>query len=95
MIPLVGLQLKRSDWMDSAKLYVLCQFFFIALAYVCLTICFLKDDFSVIYVLSNSSVALPWFYKLCAVWGGHEGSMLLWVAILSFWTLMVAFLSSA
>ncbi len=94
LIPLLGLQLKRSDWMDSAKTYVVAQFFFIALTYILLTVCFLKDDFSVIYVMSNSSLALPWFYKLCAVWGGHEGSMLLWVAILSFWTLMVAFFSS-
>lgn len=94
LIPLMGLQFKRSAWMDSAKPYVVCQFFFIALSYLFLTICFLNNDFSVIYVVSNSSVALPWFYKLCAVWGGHEGSMLLWVAILSFWTLLVAFLSS-
>ncbi|EHL31452.1 heme lyase CcmF/NrfE family subunit [Legionella drancourtii] len=94
LIPLLGLQLKRRDWMDSAKTYVVAQFFFIALTYILLTVCFLKDDFSVIYVMSNSSLALPWFYKLCAVWGGHEGSMLLWVAILSFWTLMVAFFSS-
>lgn len=94
VIPLIGLQFKRTDWMDTAKTYVITQFFFIALTYLLLTICFLKDDFSVIYVMSNSSIALPWFYKLCAVWGGHEGSMLLWVAILSFWTLMVALFSN-
>jgi len=80
--------------MDTAKTYVVIQFFFIALTYILLTLCFLKDDFSVVYVMSNSSIALPWFYKLCAVWGGHEGSMLLWVAILSLWTLMVALFSS-
>lgn len=90
LIPLFGLQLKRTHWMDAAKNYVVCQFFFILLSYLLLTLCFLKDDFSVIYVVSNSSISLPWFYKLCAVWGGHEGSMLLWVAILSFWTLLVA-----
>lgn len=94
IIPLVGLQLKRIVWMDAAKNYVIVQFFFISLAYIFLTICFLTDDFSVAYVISNSSIALPWFYKLCAVWGGHEGSMLLWVAILSFWTLLVALLSA-
>ena len=81
--------------MDSAKMYVGLQFFFVALAYVCLTFCFLTDDFSVVYVVSNSSLLLPWFYKLCAVWGGHEGSMLLWVAILSFWMILVAFFSSS
>lgn len=95
IIPLVGVQLNRSDWMCVAKIYAVCQFFFIGLSYLCLTFCFLEDDFSVLYVVSNSSVSLPWFYKLCAVWGGHEGSMLLWVSILSFWTLLVAFFSSA
>lgn len=94
LIPLVGLQLKRVDWMDSAKTYAGFQFLFVAMAYVCLTYCFLTDDFSVVYVVSNSSLLLPWFYKLCAVWGGHEGSMLLWVAILSFWMILVGFLSS-
>lgn len=94
LIPLIGLLYGRADWMNAARTYVGAQFFFIALTYIFLTICFLKNDFSVIYVMSHSSIALPWFYKLCAVWGGHEGSMLLWVAILSFWTLMVAFCSS-
>lgn len=94
VIPLIGLQLGRSHWMDAARTYVVSQFFFIALSYLFLTICFLKNDFSVIYVVSNSSISLPWFYKLCAVWGGHEGSMLLWVAILSFWALLVAFCSA-
>lgn len=95
LIPLVGLQLKLKDWMDSAPIYVGLQFLFVALSYLCLTFCFLNDDFSVLYVASNSSVLLPWFYKLCAVWGGHEGSMLLWVAILSFWMVLVGFLSSS
>ncbi|MCL9683441.1 heme lyase CcmF/NrfE family subunit [Legionella maioricensis] len=95
IIPLVGLQQKRMDWMDSAKVYVGLQFFFVASAYICLTLCFLMDDFTVVYVISNSSLLLPWFYKLCAVWGGHEGSMLLWVAILSFWMILVGYLSSS
>ena len=95
IIPLAGIQLKRMDWMDSAQYYVGLQFIFVAVAYVCLTICFLTDDFSVLYVVNNSSLLLPWFYKFCAVWGGHEGSMLLWVAILSLWTVLVAFFSSS
>jgi cytochrome c-type biogenesis protein CcmF len=75
--------------------YAVLQFILIALSYLCLTICFLRDDFSLIYVLNNSSRALPWFYKLCAVWGGHEGSMLLWVLILSFWTSLFALCSGS
>lgn len=94
IIPSIGLRLKRNDLIDSAQNYVLLQFIFIVLTYIFLTVCFIKDDFSVLYVLNNSSVALPWFYKLCAVWGGHEGSMLLWVAILSLWTVLVSLFSS-
>lgn len=92
-VPTLGLWLKKPHWQAASRVYVTGQFAFIALAYLCLTTCFLQDDFTVSYVLTNSSLALPWFYKLCAVWGGHEGSMLLWVAILSLWMLAVAFLS--
>lgn len=93
VIPWVGIYRHRREWMDSATWYVACLFFFVLLSYACLTLCFFRDDFSVVYVVSNSSLSLPWFYKLCAVWGGHEGSMLLWVAILSFWMLLVSLFS--
>lgn len=95
IVPLLGLHMQRKQWVLAAKNYVVMQFIFVACAYLCLTYCFLTSDFSVAYVMNNSSVLLPWFYKLCAVWGGHEGSMLLWVAILSFWMLLVAFLSAS
>lgn len=95
LIPAWGLVRNKADWVSAAPLYACGQFVFIAFAYCCLTACFLSDDFSVTYVLTNSSISLPWFYKLCAVWGGHEGSMLLWVAILSVWMLAVSFFSSA
>lgn len=88
-LPSLGLWLKKPALQASARLYVWGQSVFVALAYCCLTVCFLRDDFTVAYVLANSSVSLPWFYKLCAVWGGHEGSMLLWLAILSVWMLVV------
>ncbi|WED41788.1 heme lyase CcmF/NrfE family subunit [Legionella cardiaca] len=95
LVPTYGLWRNKIDWITAAPLYACGQFVFIALAYLCLTFCFLRDDFSVIYVLTNSSISLPWFYKVCAVWGGHEGSMLLWVAILSLWMLAVSFFSKA
>ncbi|HRD69630.1 MAG TPA: heme lyase CcmF/NrfE family subunit [Legionella sp.] len=95
LVPMAGLHFKRIDLISSAKTYVGLQFLFVSLSYLCLTFCFLNDDFSVVYVVNNSSILLPWFYKLCAVWGGHEGSMLLWVAILSLWMVLVAFLSSS
>jgi len=73
--------------------YALGQFVFIGLSFSILAYCFLVDDFTVRYVMANSSLSLPWFYKLCAVWGGHEGSILLWLMILSFWTGAVALFS--
>lgn len=94
-IPVFGLWKKNVQLIEASRVYVCGQFIFIALAYFCLTLCFLRDDFTVLYVLTNSSLSLPWFYKLCAVWGGHEGSMLLWVAILSVWMIAVNFLSTA
>ena len=93
VIPSFGLALKRPDWIASADSYVWGLFGAVAISYLLLTCCFLSDDFSVRYVLANSSVSLPWFYKLCAVWGGHEGSMMLWVAILCSWTLAVSLFS--
>ena len=92
-IPAIGVFKNNDALMESASFYSKLLFAFIALSYCSLTICFLRDDFTVIYVVSNSSLQLPWFYKLCAVWGGHEGSMLLWVSILSFWTLGVSMFS--
>lgn len=93
IIPLWGLVKHNMTLQQLADRYVLGQFIFVSIAYLCLTICFLQDDFTVSYVLTNSSVSLPWFYKLCAVWGGHEGSMLLWVAILSLWMSAVCLFS--
>ncbi|STX28393.1 cytochrome C-type biogenesis protein CcmF [Legionella beliardensis] len=95
IIPLMGLVQKKPAWIAAAPSYVGGQFLFVAIAYCCLTYCFLTNDFSVTYVLANSSTLLPWFYKLCAVWGGHEGSMLLWVGILSFWMMAVSFFSKS
>jgi len=95
IIPTVGLYKKKDNWISAAPFYATGQFLFVALAYLCLTFCFLQDDFTVLYVVSNSSLSLPWFYKLCAVWGGHEGSMLLWVAILSVWMLAVCLFSAS
>ena len=71
------------------------QFSFLIFAMLCLIISFLNNDMSVIYVREHSHSLLPFLYRVCAAWGGHEGSMLLWVVLLSFWMLMVSFFSSA
>ena len=66
------------------------QTFFLIICFGLLTTSFLQDDFSVLYVASNSNTALPIAYKFAAVWGGHEGSLLLWVLILAVWTLFLS-----
>lgn len=89
-VPSYGLYKDNQRLIATAGSYVFGLFVCILASYVALTYSFVKSDFSVIYVLKNSSLDLPWFYKFCAVWGGHEGSMLLWALILSFWTLAVS-----
>ena len=93
IIPSLGLRYQKMGGAAAASCYVWGQFIFVFLAYIALTVCFLRDDFTLNYVLANSSRTLPWFYKLCAVWGGHEGSMLLWVLVLTIWTLAVSLFS--
>lgn len=65
-------------------------FLFVLFSFLCLMWSFYSNDFSVVYVANNSNASLPWYYRLCAVWGGHEGSLLLWLLILTGWTLAVA-----
>ncbi len=69
------------------------QFFFVSIAFISLGYAFYSSDFSVLYVASNSNFNLPIQYKLAAIWGGHEGSMLLWTATLSLWTMAVTIFS--
>ncbi len=65
------------------------QVLFVFLAFIILVIAFLSDDFSVIYVANNSNSSLLDYYKITALWGGHEGSLLLWVLILNGWVMAV------
>jgi cytochrome c-type biogenesis protein CcmF len=87
---LTGAWRARPAWMAVARPAVAGQFVFVVMAYACLTYCFVNDDFSVLYVARNSNSQLPLFYRITAVWGAHEGSLLLWILILSIWTLAVA-----
>ena len=89
-VPLLGAARQRSDWMALARPMAVGQFVFVAAAFVVLAHAFYMDDFSVRYVALNSNSALPTAYKIAAVWGSHEGSLLLWILILSGWTLGVA-----
>lgn len=89
VVPLLGAQTHTSQWMAVAKPAARGQFLFIVIAFICLTYSFIGSDFSVLYVVNNSNTALPLQYKISAVWGAHEGSLLLWVLILGVWTFAV------
>jgi cytochrome c-type biogenesis protein CcmF len=71
------------------------QFPIVLLSFLCLVVSFLHDDFSIKYISSNSNSALPYYYKISATWAGHEGSMLLWCLILSFWTFLASIYSKS
>jgi cytochrome c-type biogenesis protein CcmF len=90
VLPLVGAHRERRDWMLLARPLSHAQGLLVLGAFVLLTASFVRNDFSVLYVASNSNSALPIFYRVAAVWGGHEGSLLLWVLMLSLWTMAVA-----
>ncbi|WP_371192535.1 heme lyase CcmF/NrfE family subunit [Glaciecola sp. SC05] len=91
--PLWGAQTNNQTLMQMARPLTFGLFVFTAIAYACLTYAFVTDDFSVNYVAQNSNSMLPLYYKITAVWGGHEGSFLLWVLIFAVWTLAVALFS--
>ncbi|MDX1818392.1 MAG: heme lyase CcmF/NrfE family subunit [Marinobacter sp.] len=93
VVPLVGSLTGREQLQAFARPLASGMFVFIAMAFGLLVHAFLTDDFSVAYVANNSNSLLPWFYKFSAVWGGHEGSLLLWILLLSGWTLAVAIFS--
>ncbi len=93
IVPIVGAQTNTSQWIAVAKPAARGQFLFIVISYICLTYSFIKNDFSVLYVANNANTALPLQYKISAVWGAHEGSLLLWVLMLSVWTLAVTIFS--
>jgi cytochrome c-type biogenesis protein CcmF len=89
-LPLYGLRRGDARAVAAARSGAMTQFALVLLAYVCLSLSFANSDFSVIYVAANSHSDLPLMYRLSAVWGAHEGSLLLWVLMLAGWTLAVS-----
>jgi cytochrome c-type biogenesis protein CcmF len=87
---LAGAQTNRAHWMAIARPAVAGQFVFTAFAFGALVYSFEQSDFSVLYVASNSNSALPIFYRFTAAWGAHEGSMLLWLLVLTLWSIAVS-----
>ena len=93
ILGLAGPQCQRPLWSRMARPLALTCFVLMMAAFVCLTISFVVSDFSVSYVAQHSNTQLPLQYRFGAVWGGHEGSLLLWVVILSGWAAAVAVFS--
>ena len=90
LLPIVGAARGNTVLMNSARTLAFGQFVFVAIAFACLTYAFIANDFSVLYVAQHSNSQLPAAYRVAAVWGGHEGSLLLWTFILVLWTIAVA-----
>ncbi len=90
VLPIAGAGFNIQSWMGLARPLATGQFLFIVVAFGCLTYSFINNDFSVLYVASHSNSQLPLQYRIAGVWGGHEGSLLLWVTMLSLWGLAVA-----
>ncbi len=94
-VPLYGAQKNNLQLMQFSRYAVVAQFFFVLVSFLALVYSFAIDDFSVRYIATNSNSALPMIYKISAVWGDHEGSFLLWLLILSIWSMAVAYFSKS
>jgi len=90
VLPMAGSYTARPLWMDAGRPLALGVFAFVLIAFACLTIAFVQSDFTVNYVAKNSNSILPVYYKVTAVWGGHEGSILLWLLTQAGWAAAVA-----
>ncbi len=95
LLPLAGAQRGNNGWMALARPAAFAQLALLAGAFALLTHAFVVQDFSVRYVAENSNSLLPLVYRYSAVWGAHEGSLLLWALVLALWTGAVAACSRA
>ena len=93
ILPLAGATTGNPAWMRVARPAAHGQLVFVAIAFGLLTYAFVSNDFTVEYVANNSNTRLPLGYRIAGVWGGHEGSLLLWVLILSLWMAAVTIFS--
>jgi cytochrome c-type biogenesis protein CcmF len=89
-MPIVGTKTNDPVLMSMAVPTALAQFAFVAMAFAALAICYVISDFSVLNVFENSNSQMPFIYRLTSIWGNHEGSMMLWVSILTFFGALVA-----
>ena len=83
LLPMYGSRTGNITAMRSGFSLSVAVLVFVAISMGCLAWAFAHDDFSVRYVATNSNTQLPMYYKLSAIWGGHEGSLLLWALVLA------------
>ncbi len=95
VLPTLGVLKGHIQWQRLAPSLAVAGFFAIGVSFLGLMAGFYYNDFSLVYVAKHSNSLLPWYYKLSATWGGHEGSLLLWVTILGGWCALVAVFSRA
>ena len=93
ILPAVGVFKHQPAWQRLAGSLAIAQFLATGTSFLCLMYGFYANDFTLIYVANQSNSLLPWYYRLSATWGGHEGSLLLWVTILAAWGAAVAVFS--
>lgn len=89
LVPMIGASRDNTALMQVAKPAAIAQFIVVLMAFITLASAFVSNDFSVSYVAHNSNSALPLVYRISAVWGAHEGSLLLWLLIQAGWTVAV------
>ncbi|MGL1959525.1 MAG: heme lyase CcmF/NrfE family subunit [Colwellia sp.] len=90
VIPMIGVHSQQAKLISYAKPLTFGMFAFTAVSIIVLAYSFVVDDFSIKYIANHSNTHLPYYFKISAVWGGHEGSLLLWVFSLTAWTMAVA-----
>ncbi len=89
-LPIAGAHYGRREWILLARPAAQLLFLLMSMSFAALAWSFYVNDFSVQYVANHSNAQLPTLFRFGAVWGGHEGSLLLWVLMLSGWTVAVA-----
>ena len=93
ILPILGAQKQKQAWMAFARPAAYTQWLIIVIAYALLTYAFITHDYSILYVANNSNNVQPLMYRISGVWGAHEGSLLLWILMLSSWSALVGIFS--
>ena len=93
VMPLVGAARGIPNWMAVGRMCAAANAVFMTIAFASLAYCFYVSDFTLLNVANNSNSLLPWYYKIAATWGSHEGSILFWAVTLAWWSFAVALTS--